>query len=515
MKAEIILTDNNINIDLNEPTIDVSTEDGFSVTIIGGVGPQGNRGPEGPKGEKGDDYVLTEADKDDIAGLAAEKIDLSDVVRTGDHATTGNGKWGIVKVLHGLYADSSGLMVNKARADQIKAGTNQYFPIVPYSQHESVFYGLAKAAGVDMSGSDDPVGTYTDAAKTAIRIMLGIDLTELVRNTDYATNMAPGVIKLLNNYGLYNNSGFAAVYKAPLSEIRAGLSAFKPIVPSNQHEAVFYGLAKAAGIDMSGSDHPVGTYTDEAKASIRSMLDAVGPEDYASVTKAGVVKIINNYGLNLLNGVITTFPASADTIKTATNNTYGSYHPITPIRQHHAVFYGLAKAAGDETQQESDNDVGVYTEQAKAAIRAMLAVPGIDEMPTVLVQDVQAAGTSVLSNGIANIPYATQNIFGVTAIGDGLQRSSSNKVMVCCATASQVKAALSAYYPICPNHEHEAAFYGLAKAAGDNSQSSSNNAVGKYTDEAKAAIRAMLGLDDQSIADIVQAGLPEAEEVAW
>ena len=43
MKAEIILTDNNINIDLNEPTIDVSTEDGFSVTIIGGVGPQGGR----------------------------------------------------------------------------------------------------------------------------------------------------------------------------------------------------------------------------------------------------------------------------------------------------------------------------------------------------------------------------------------------------------------------------------------------------------------------------------------
>ena len=74
MKAEIILTDNNINIDLNEPTIDVSTEDGFSVTIIGGVGPQGNRGPEGPKGEKGDDYVLTEEDKDDIAGMAAEKV---------------------------------------------------------------------------------------------------------------------------------------------------------------------------------------------------------------------------------------------------------------------------------------------------------------------------------------------------------------------------------------------------------------------------------------------------------
>ena len=74
MRAEIILTDNNINIDLNEPAIDVSTEDGISVMIIGGVGPQGNRGPEGPKGEKGDDYVLTEEDKDDIAELASDKV---------------------------------------------------------------------------------------------------------------------------------------------------------------------------------------------------------------------------------------------------------------------------------------------------------------------------------------------------------------------------------------------------------------------------------------------------------
>ena len=59
MKAEIILTDNNINIDLNEPTIDVSTEDGFSVTIIGGVGPQGAKGDSPVRGR---DY-WTEADQ--------------------------------------------------------------------------------------------------------------------------------------------------------------------------------------------------------------------------------------------------------------------------------------------------------------------------------------------------------------------------------------------------------------------------------------------------------------------
>lgn len=594
MKAEIILTDNNINIDLNEPTIDVSMEDGFSVTIIGGVGPQGNRGPEGPKGEKGDDYFLTEEDKDDIAGLAADKIDLSDVVRTADHATTGNGKWGIVKVLHGLYADSSGLMVNKARTDQIKAGTNQYFPIVPYSQHESVFYGLAKAAGADMSASEDSVGTYSEATKAAIRIMLGIDLTELVRKTDYASNTDPGVIKLLNNYGLYNNSGFAAVYKAPLGEIKAGLSAFKPIVPSNQHEAVFYGLAKAAGMDMSDSDNAVGMYTEAAMTAIRAMLGAIGPEDYAGVTKAGVIKIINNYGLSMLNGVITTFPASAETIKAASNNTYGAYHPITPIRQHHAVFYGLAKAAGDITQQESDNAVGVYTEEAKAAIRlmletigtedyasankagvvkvhvgdnglrvnggylmtypatssdirggthsyrqpavnrqhesvfyglakaagdltqaqsenavgaytdaakiairAMLGVPSVDDIPSVPVGDVQLNGVSVLSEGIANVPCANVNVLGVVQTeaeyGITVMAGTQGKLRIQQASAAQVKAGLQSYKPIVPANQHLAVFYGLAAAAGAD-MASSSDPVGTYTDQAKSAIRTMLGV---------------------
>jgi hypothetical protein len=38
------------------------------------------------------------------------------------------------------------------------------------------------------------------------------------------------------------------------------------------------------------------------------------------------------------------------------------------------VFYGLAKAAGDTTQASSGNPVGTYTEEAKAAIRAMLGI---------------------------------------------------------------------------------------------------------------------------------------------
>jgi len=37
-----------------------------------------------------------------------------------------------------------------------------------------VFYGLAKAAGVDMKNSENTVGTYTAEAQAAIQAMLGI-----------------------------------------------------------------------------------------------------------------------------------------------------------------------------------------------------------------------------------------------------------------------------------------------------------------------------------------------------
>lgn len=67
------------------------------------------------------------------------------------------------------------------------------------------------------------------------------------------------------------------------------------------------------------------------------------------------------------------------------------------------------------------------------------------------------------------------------------------------ATSGQIKGGVYADAPIVPANEHEAAFYGLAKAAGDSTQRASNNEVGTYTDSAKAAILAMLGAADESL----------------
>lgn len=82
---------------------------------------------------------------------------------------------GVIRPGAGLMVDGSYVVTAKATGNQVKAGYVEYSPIVPKSQHSAAFYGLAKAAGADMKDSANPVGTYTDEAKTAIRTMLGVD----------------------------------------------------------------------------------------------------------------------------------------------------------------------------------------------------------------------------------------------------------------------------------------------------------------------------------------------------
>lgn len=109
--------------------------------------------------------------------------------------------------------------------------------------------------------------------------------------------------------------------------------------------------------------------------------------------------------------------------------------------------------------------------------------------------DVTVDGTSVVTDGVANIPYAAYNKVGVVQVnasrGTAMSGTTISTFPVDLAT---VKAGVQAYQPITPAHQHESVFYGLAKASGDTTQSSSSNAIGTYTDEAKSAILDMLGI---------------------
>ena len=152
-------------------------------------GPQGETGPtgpQGPKGDPGDDYVLTARDKSDIAGLV--DVPVTDVQIVGSSIVSdgvasipvadGN-VIGVVKGGNGgtgvIVSNGGTIYVVKATSAGVKGGLDEYRPIVPLRQHESAFYGLAKAAGdTTMPNSGNAVGTYNPEALATIQKMLGL-----------------------------------------------------------------------------------------------------------------------------------------------------------------------------------------------------------------------------------------------------------------------------------------------------------------------------------------------------
>jgi len=231
-----------------------------------------------------------------------------------------------------------------------------------------------------------------------------------------------------------------------------------------------------------------------------SVLDnGVASIEAATSSKAGVVIVNPSYGMYMTNRHIVIQPQNDATIK---NGTW-SYGAITPSTQHKSAFYGLAKAAGDTTQSQSDNAVGSYTDDAKAAIQTMLDVPSKSDIPEVPVQDVRVNDASIVNDGTANVALGS----GLTSMVNPL--TNIQTLVVQSANSTRIKNGTELFYPIAPARQHESTFYGLAKAAGDTSQSVSSNTVGTYTNEAKAAIQSML--DVPSNTDLAQA-ISDVEE---
>lgn len=105
------------------------------------------------------------------------------------------------------------------------------------------------------------------------------------------------------------------------------------------------------------------------------------------------------------------------------------------------------------------------------------------------------ADTKTYVDDAANLPIAgASTLGGIKVDGYGVIVNSETGLLTTDpATGANVKAGSAGYKPLTPGHQHEAAFFGLAKAAGDATQSESNNAVGTYTESAKSKISEMLG----------------------
>lgn len=112
------------------------------------------------------------------------------------------------------------------------------------------------------------------------------------------------------------------------------------------------------------------------------------------------------------------------------------------------------------------------------------------------VTDVQVNGSSVVTNGVANVPLSKLNTFGVlrAQTDRGINYMSEGVIQISNANGV-VKAGTNMWRPVVPTIQHEATFYGLAKAAGHD-EKDSIEPLGTYTPEAKGAIQKMLGVSD-------------------
>lgn len=107
----------------------------------------------------------------------------------------------------------------------------------------------------------------------------GGDLSEYVKKTDYISTNKAGLVSFRGGYGLQLIGNYLLVEGASSTAVKSGESPRSPITPSTQHEAVFFGLAKAAGVDEKESDLPIGVYTPDAQDAIRKMLGVLSERD--------------------------------------------------------------------------------------------------------------------------------------------------------------------------------------------------------------------------------------------
>ena len=180
------------------------------------------------------------------------------------------------------------------------------------------------------------------------------------------------------------------------------------------------GTAGQVAVKASGTDYDV-EWSDDLnalKTEIEDKLDAPstpgtsgqvltsdgqGGQSWQTPSGGDVTDVQVNGTSVVMNGVANIVKASDAQVKAGTE----TGKMIVPSVQDASVFFGLAKAAGDTTQSQSDNTVGTYTESAKSMIQKMIGFPlpmGQFELIADYVVP-EAAQSVTVSTDIGNHPF--------------------------------------------------------------------------------------------------------------
>lgn len=293
--------------------------------IQGMQGPKGDTGATGPKGDtpvKGTDY-WTAADKEQIIEdiLTSQDItDLKDQVDSKENAlnysnpvqgfaltakTIENGK-----VTEWDFGETGGIKMHICSSSEYSSESR--IPIINNPDAKTIYLVPASYQPSNNMFTEWVYVNNTWEIFGSVAIDLSNYLTDVqVNGTSIVTDgvaempiaMLPksgyaagnfGVVALKPYRGIAQNNEDKSLFLAypSANELKQGIETFKAVTVATQYSATFYGLAKAAGHDEKNSTLPVGTYSEEAKTAIRTMLGLQDVyEDYSSaLTALGVIE---------------------------------------------------------------------------------------------------------------------------------------------------------------------------------------------------------------------------------
>ena len=271
---------------------------------------EGLRGPQGetgPKGQKGDSYILTDADKTEIA----QKVKLP--TKTSELENDSN----FVSDENYIHTDNNFTNEEKTKLENDVAtkdyveqeiATFDFIKIVEALPEQGLPNRTYFVPKTDQQTNDlyDEYMWVNSKWEFVGTRQIEVDLTNYVKNTDFATTIKGGIVQIAAGGGLVVDNNKLRLDPASTIACKLGIYSFVSISPAHQHEAAFYGLAKAAGdTTQSESSNAVGNYTDEAKSKIQNML-GVQP------------KFELGNGLQLVDGVL-----SLDIPVASASTTYG------------------------------------------------------------------------------------------------------------------------------------------------------------------------------------------------
>lgn len=531
-------------------TPNVSSEGVISWTNDGGRtnpesvnirGPQGETGSVGPQGPQGDDYVLTAQDKADIAEITSEnKADMivksasGNVVSVDDAAP-----WPVKSLVVGIEPVQEGSgdpapdnvrpISGWTGAKVTRTGKNLINQATANRRGSNMAFGGSVESGVPDGTLVLPEGTFTIQvteaqsgiyARGIISGEIGVSYNKKILTF---TNPQRQAVRLM----LYKNGAQTEYWDTLNVQLELGSTAtdYEP------YQGTFYSVTfpTEAGTVYGGTlDVTNGTLTVDRASLTFDGTQSIGMANWrmyddssAWLYGPNITPGINNItgGNNIISDTLKSIPYTAGEGGIYGNNigislvgsdiwTVAMRVPVAGLNtsslinawltEHNInVVYKLATPITYTlTPQEVTTLLGfnrIWADCGDTAVDycadTKMYVDGI--IPSAPVQDVQVNGTSILSDGVANVPIASATVYGAVRVGDGLTTVSD---MLCLLKAGddQVKAGIASYRPIVPIIQHQSAFYGLAKAAGDTTQASSSNAVGTYTENAKSKIHEML-----------------------